>query len=102
MAAITDEEIIIPACPRVPLNLLVANPENMREDLDLNPEFVGGTLSVLAAALKAWICLPRRSDVRLKVQGADGSTVEIDAKRVSGDQLDALVEKVLGSASSGE
>lgn len=57
----------------------------------------GGTLSVLAASLKAWVSLPRRSDVRLKVQGPDGSMVEIDAKRVREDRLDALIGGVVNS-----
>lgn len=57
----------------------------------------GGTVSVLAASLKAWISLPRRSDVRIRVQGADGRLVKIDADRVSGERLDDLVRQVLGS-----
>ena len=44
----------------------------------------GGVLSVLAASLKAFLALPRRSDVRIKISnGPDGRTVEIDAKRVT-------------------
>ena len=57
----------------------------------------GGTVSVLAASLKAWISLPRRSDVWIRVQGADGRLVEIDADRVSGERLDDLVRQALGS-----
>ncbi|WP_189188832.1 effector-associated constant component EACC1 [Streptomyces albiflavescens] len=55
----------------------------------------GGAVSVLAASLKAFLALPRRSDVRIKVGGTpDGRTVEIDAKRVS--DVEALVREALG------
>ncbi|WP_345657301.1 effector-associated constant component EACC1 [Streptomyces siamensis] len=55
----------------------------------------GGVLSVLAASLKAFLALPRRSDVRIKVDGRpDGRTVEIDAKRVS--DVEALLREALG------
>jgi Effector Associated Constant Component 1 len=62
----------------------------------------GGVLSVLAASLKAWISLPHRSDLRIKVQGADGRVVEIDAKRVSGDRIVTLVQQALAPGISGE
>jgi hypothetical protein len=62
----------------------------------------GGAVSVLAASLKAWISLPRRSDVRIRVEGTDGRVVEIDADRVSGGQIDALVRQVLASGTSEE
>ena len=58
----------------------------------------GGAVSVLAASLKAWISLPRRSDVRIRVQGAGGRVVEIDADRVSGERVDDLVRQALASA----
>ena len=52
----------------------------------------GGTISVvgtaLAGALKAWLSLARRSDVTIKVHRADGSSVEIDAKRVNAGDID--------------
>jgi hypothetical protein len=55
----------------------------------------GGTVSVLAASLKAWMSLPRRSDVRIKVQGPDGRLVEIDASRVNEERIDDLIRQVL-------
>ncbi|MEV6160745.1 hypothetical protein AB0L71_02215 [Streptomyces sp. NPDC052052] len=55
----------------------------------------GGVLSVLAASIKAFLALPRRSDVRIKVSGRpDGRTVEIDAKRVS--DVEAILRQALG------
>ncbi|MPY53458.1 effector-associated constant component EACC1 [Streptomyces acidicola] len=54
----------------------------------------GGALSVLAASLKAFLALPRRSDVRVTVSSPDGRTVEIDAKRV--DDVETLVREALG------
>jgi hypothetical protein len=54
-------------------------------------------VSVLAASLKAWLSLPRRSDVRIRVQGTDGRAVEIDADRVSGERVDDLVRQALNS-----
>jgi hypothetical protein len=44
----------------------------------------GGAISVLAGALKAWVSLPRRTDIRIRVQGADGRVVQIDAERING------------------
>lgn len=55
----------------------------------------GGAVSVLAASLKAWISLPRRSDVRIKIENTDGRVVEIDAARVSGERVDEIVRQVL-------
>jgi hypothetical protein len=55
----------------------------------------GGALSVLATSLKAWISLPRRSDVRIRVQGSDGRVVEIDADRVSGERVDDVIRQAL-------
>jgi len=60
----------------------------------------GGAVSVLASSLKAWVSLPRRSDVRLKVQGPGGSVVELDAKRVREDHVGALIEKAVNAGSS--
>jgi Effector Associated Constant Component 1 len=57
----------------------------------------GGTVSVLAGSLKAWLSLPRRSDVRIKIQGTGGRSVEIDAGRVSGERIDDLVRQALAS-----
>jgi Effector Associated Constant Component 1 len=56
----------------------------------------GGTLSVLALSLKAWLSQPRRSDVRIRVEGKDGHVVEIGADRIDGEQVDALVRQALG------
>ena len=57
----------------------------------------GGALSVLAASLKAWISLPRHSDIRIKILGSDGQAVEVEADRVSGERVDDLIRQVLGS-----
>jgi hypothetical protein len=62
----------------------------------------GGALTVLATSLKAWLAQPRRSDVRIRVQRDDGQTVEIDASRVDGERVDALVRQALGGPLSGE
>jgi hypothetical protein len=48
----------------------------------------GGAISMLAAAVKTWLSLPRRSDVRLHIHRADGASVEIDAKRVAAGLID--------------
>ena len=56
----------------------------------------GGVLSVLAGSLKAWVSLPRRSDVRIRIQGVDGRVAEITADRVSEERVDALVREALG------
>jgi hypothetical protein len=61
-----------------------------------------GTLSVLAASLKAWLAQPRRSDVRIRVQQDGGETVEIDANRVDGEHVDALIRQALGGRASGK
>ena len=57
----------------------------------------GGTLTVLAASLKAWISMPRHSDVRIRIHGTDGRFVEIDADRISRDHIDTLVRQALGA-----
>jgi Effector Associated Constant Component 1 len=56
----------------------------------------GGAVSVLAGSLKAWVSLPRRSDVRIRVQGVDGRVAEITADRVSEERADALIRQALG------
>lgn len=53
----------------------------------------GGAVSVLAASLRTYLAQPRRSDVRITVQGPDGRRVELDAKRV--DDVEALVRQIL-------
>jgi Effector Associated Constant Component 1 len=55
----------------------------------------GGTLSVLGASLKAWISLPRHSDVRIKVHGPDGRAVEISADRINDERIDELIRQAL-------
>jgi Effector Associated Constant Component 1 len=55
----------------------------------------GGALSVLFASLKVWFAQPRRSDVRIELQRADGERIVLDAARVS--RPEELVREVLGS-----
>jgi hypothetical protein len=62
----------------------------------------GGALSVLATSLKAWLAQPRGSDVVIRVQRDGGQTVEIDANRIDGERIDALLRQVLGGPPSGE
>ena len=62
----------------------------------------GGALSVLATSLKAWLAQPRRSDVRIRVQRDGGETIEIDANRIDGERVDALIHQALGGRLSGE
>jgi Effector Associated Constant Component 1 len=65
----------------------------------------GGAITVvgttLAGALKAWLSHPRRSDVRVEVHRHDGTSVEIDAKRVRAGDIDveAAIRQALGSIS---
>jgi membrane-associated two-gene conflict system component 1 (EACC1) len=65
----------------------------------------GGAITVvgttLAGALKAWLSHPRRSDVRVEVHRHDGTSVEIDAKRVRAGDIDveATIRQALGSIS---
>lgn len=47
----------------------------------------GGALSVLATSLRTWLAQPRRSDIRLRVQGENGSVVELAADRVDAEAL---------------
>lgn len=62
----------------------------------------GGTLSVLAMSLKSWLSQPRRSDVRIRVEGETGRVVEISADRVDGERVEALVRQALGSGAPEE
>ena len=62
----------------------------------------GGTLSVLAASLHAWLSQPRRSDVRIRVQGSSGRVAEIAADRVDPAQAEALLRQVLEFGSGAE
>jgi len=56
----------------------------------------GGALSVLAASLYAWLSQPRRSDVRIRVEGDNGSVVEINADRVDARQAEDMLRQALG------
>jgi hypothetical protein len=56
----------------------------------------GGTLSVLATALKAWLSQPRRSGIRIRVQDGQGRTVDIDADRVNAEDVKPLLREALG------
>jgi hypothetical protein len=56
----------------------------------------GGTITVLAASLKAFLAQPRRSDVRIILRTSGGDDIEIDAKRV--DDVEALVRETLRRA----
>lgn len=51
-------------------------------------------LSALVGSLKAWLSLPRRSDLTIKIHLPDGSTVEINAERVKAGDLDAMVYQI--------
>jgi Effector Associated Constant Component 1 len=55
----------------------------------------GGALSVLAASLYAWLSQPRRSDVRIRVEGENEQTVEIDADRVNAQQAEDMLRQAL-------
>jgi hypothetical protein len=55
----------------------------------------GGTLSVLAMSLKAWLSQPRRSAVRIRVQCGGGKAVEIDADRVDVKDVEDLLRQAL-------
>jgi Effector Associated Constant Component 1 len=68
----------------------------------------GGAITVvgaaLAGALRTWLAHPRRSDVRVKVRLPDGTSVEIDAKRVSAGDIDveATIRQALGASTAQE
>jgi|SRR5271169_6151653 len=55
----------------------------------------GGALSVLATSLHAWLSQPRRSDVRIRIQGDNGRTVEIGADRVDAQQAEDMLRQAL-------
>jgi cysteine synthase len=60
----------------------------------------GGTLSVLATSLRAWLCQPRRSDVWIRVQDASGTVLNIAADRVDAQQADGLLRQALDFGSA--
>ncbi|MEU9153889.1 hypothetical protein AB0D59_25855 [Streptomyces sp. NPDC048417] len=55
----------------------------------------GGPLTVLASCLRAWLTQPRRSDVKLSVKHEHGPAVEIDAKRVSREDIEEILRQAL-------
>ncbi|MEU0840384.1 hypothetical protein ABZ370_13060 [Streptomyces sp. NPDC005962] len=55
----------------------------------------GGVISVLATSLSAWLQQPRKSDITLKVTGPSGTTVEIDAKRATPQEVNELLGRAL-------
>jgi hypothetical protein len=62
----------------------------------------GGTVTVLASALKAWLIRPRGADVRIVRMENGKTTVEIDAHRLDRDTADLLIRKALGQPVPGE
>jgi hypothetical protein len=60
----------------------------------------GGTLSVLATSLKAWLAQPHKPDFRVRVKGPDGRSVEIDAKRTDVASVLTLLREALGTAAA--
>ncbi|TQL90834.1 hypothetical protein FB559_8148 [Actinoallomurus bryophytorum] len=55
----------------------------------------GGAISVLAASLKTWLAHPRRSDVRVVLEGPDDRKVEIDVRRAKSADIERLVRTIL-------
>jgi len=62
----------------------------------------GGALSVLAGSLYVWLSQPRRSDVRIRVEGDNGSVVEIDADRVDARHAEDMLRQALDFGRHGE
>ena len=62
----------------------------------------GGSITMLASALRAWIEQPRRSSILLRVRvEADGAReIELDADRIKGQEIESLILRAL--AASGE
>ncbi|MFF8670703.1 hypothetical protein [Streptomyces sp. NPDC015242] len=57
----------------------------------------GGVISVLATSLSTWLQQPKKADIILKVTGPNGTTVEIDAKRATPQEVTELLNKTLGT-----
>jgi hypothetical protein len=55
----------------------------------------GGVLTVLASSLSVWLKQPRRSDVRLTVHAPDGTVVELDARRCTVTEVEAVLRASL-------
>ncbi len=62
----------------------------------------GGTLTVLASALRSWLGRPSGTDIRIVRVESDKTTVEIDAHRPDRDAADWLIRKALGETLPGE
>jgi|ERR1035441_3682657 hypothetical protein len=62
----------------------------------------GGALSVLAGSLRAWLSQPRRSNVRIRLRGEGGRTVEISAERIDAQNIETLVREAFEFGSSGD
>lgn len=62
----------------------------------------GGALSVLAGSLRAWLSQPRRANVRIRLRGEGGRTVEISAERIDAQNIETLVREAFEFGSSGE
>jgi hypothetical protein len=62
----------------------------------------GGTVTVLASALKSWLIRPRGADVRIVRMESGKTAVEIDARRIDRDTADRLIRKALGEPVPGE
>lgn len=62
----------------------------------------GGALTVLGKSLSTWLMQPRRSQVHIRVQGETGKVIEIDADRVDGARIEALLRHVLPGSDSDE
>lgn len=60
-----------------------------------------GALTALAGSLRSWFAQPRRSDVRIKITAADGSSLELDAERVRNPELEALLARSLDARAPG-
>lgn len=61
----------------------------------------GGTLSVLALSLKAWLSQPKGASIRIHIRGNNGQGVEITADHISRDQAESLIRKVVDDGTVG-
>jgi hypothetical protein len=55
----------------------------------------GGAVSILASSIKAWLTLPRRSDIRIRIHSQDGTEVDFSADRVDGRHLESILSQAL-------
>lgn len=53
----------------------------------------GAITAAVVASLKAWLSLPRRSHVKIRLKA--GQVVEIEADRLDGDRVEALIRQAL-------